>query len=90
MFYLIIFTFYKPAFCYGDAYIYLKTVDPSRYFQLKENIEKAVSGQKQFLNEKKWNDKTNRITFFMKVDKLDILIKSPKQPQSDTGLYINI
>lgn len=31
----------------------LKIVDPSRYFQLKENIEKAVSGQKQFLNEKK-------------------------------------
>lgn len=31
----------------------LKKVDPSRYFQLKENIEKAVSGQKQFLNEKK-------------------------------------
>lgn len=31
----------------------LKKFDPSRYFQLKENIEKAVSGQKQFLNEKK-------------------------------------
>ena len=31
----------------------LKKVDPSRYFQLKENIEKAVSGQKQFLNERK-------------------------------------
>ena len=31
----------------------LKRVDPARYFQLKENIEKAVSGQKQFLNERK-------------------------------------
>jgi len=31
----------------------LKKVDPARYFQLKENIEKAVSGQKQFLNERK-------------------------------------
>lgn len=29
----------------------LKRFDPARYFQLKENIEKAVSGQKQFLNE---------------------------------------
>ena len=37
----------------GEDLEYLKTVDPSRYFQLKENIEKAVSGQKQFLNEKK-------------------------------------
>lgn len=37
----------------GEDLELLKKVDPSRYFQLKENIEKAVSGQKQFLNEKK-------------------------------------
>ncbi len=31
----------------------LRRFDPARYFQFKENIEKAVSGQKQYLNEKK-------------------------------------
>jgi len=45
--------FAEQNFGLGEDLEDLRRVDPSRYFQLKENIEKAVSGQKQFLNEKK-------------------------------------
>jgi hypothetical protein len=45
--------FAEQNFGLGEDLEDLRRVDPARYFQLKENIEKAVSGQKQFLNEKK-------------------------------------
>jgi len=45
--------FAEQNFGLGEDLEDLRRVDPARYFQFKENIEKAVSGQKQFLNEKK-------------------------------------
>ena len=45
--------FAEQNFGLGEDLEDLRRVDPARYFQFKENIEKAVSGQKQYLNEKK-------------------------------------
>ena len=45
--------FAEQNFGLGEDLEDLRIVDPARYFQFKENIEKAVSGQKQYLNEKK-------------------------------------
>lgn len=45
--------FAEQNFGLGEDLEDLRRVDPERYFQFKENIEKAVSGQKQYLNEKK-------------------------------------
>lgn len=45
--------FAEQNFGVGEDLEDLRRVDPARYFQFKENIEKAVSGQKQYLNEKK-------------------------------------
>lgn len=43
----------EQNFGFGEDLEDLRKVDPARYFQLKENIEKAVSGQKEYLNERK-------------------------------------
>ncbi len=45
--------FAEQNFGLGEDLEDLRRFDPARYFQFKENIEKAVSGQKQYLNEKK-------------------------------------